>query len=328
MHILPINMPDAPDLDLLKIEPQRELQAANHLLDDHAALMEFHDTQGYLLLRQVIDPGSIAKARKAMFLVMERHGLIAPSAVEPIWAGGRFDRGMEESGEFAGIARSLIEHPDNLALMEKLLGEPACMVPIVQYRAYQPGGPITGAHQDGFFSPGILNYKPVWVPLCACEREVGGLMLAVGQNHRGYFHNLAKPPLSPIPEGVIPRDSWATTDYYPGDVLILHPATPHASRPNTSTRCRVTLDTRVQSAVAPRILLGTVTAVTPDTITVCTDHLGEKTFRVDEKTFIRVLHPGQRIGLQDYPKVTQPGMRLVVVFDGDHAKTLRKTSDG
>src|SRR3546814_15809194 len=72
-----------------------------------------------------------------------------------------------------------------------------------------PGGSITGVHQDGFFSPGIRNYKPVWTPLTDCEREVGGLMLAVRQCNRGFFHNLAKTPSS-IPEGVIPDDSWAT----------------------------------------------------------------------------------------------------------------------
>jgi hypothetical protein len=131
-----------------------------------------------------------------------------------------------------------------------------------------------------------------------------------------------------VPEGVIPADSWATTDYYPGDVLIIHPATPHGSTPNRSKRCRVTMDTRVQSANDPRILLGTVKAVAPDSITVDTEHLGERTFRVDTDTFIRVLNPGQRIPLSDFTLSTQPGMRLVVVFEGDHATTLRKAAEG
>src|SRR3546814_13631712 len=84
-------------------------------------------------------------------------------------------------------------------------------------------------------------------------------MLAVRQCNRGFFHNLAKTPSS-IPEGVIPDDSWATTDYHPGDVLILNPCTPHASMPNTSNRCRVTIATRVQSASDPHVLLAHIVA--------------------------------------------------------------------
>src|SRR3546814_8888992 len=95
-----------------------------------------------------------------MFAVMERHGLIEPGATEPVWTGTPSPGGMEESPEFSGIARRLIENPANMKLMEKILGEPACIIPIVQYRAYPPGGSITGVHQDGFFSPGIRNYKP------------------------------------------------------------------------------------------------------------------------------------------------------------------------
>ena len=328
MNATAIKLPDAKDLNVLDVDPKGELVSANHLLDDHDALMRFHDEHGYLLLRKVLNPESVERARKEMFAVMVRHGLIAPDATEPVWTGKPFAGGMEESAEFSGISRRLIEHPDNLAMMAKILGCPVSMVPIVQYRTYPPGGTVTGVHQDGFFSPGIQNYKPVWMPMANCEREVGGVMLAVGQNKNGYLHNVAKPPYCPVPEGLIPDDSWATTDYFPGDVLIIHPATPHGSTPNRSKNCRVTMDTRVQSANDARIVLGLVKSVTPNSITVDAENLGERTFRVDEQTFIRVLHPGQRIPLGEFTQATKPGMRLVVVFDGDHATTLRKSAEG
>lgn len=326
MATQPLYMPDAKDLDVLSVKPVRELESCNHLLDDHAALIRFHDEEGYILLRSVLDPGSVETARGAMFAVMERHGLIAPGATEPVWTGTPSPGGMEESPEFSGIARRLIEHPANMLLMEKILGEPAAIIPIVQYRAYPPGGSITGVHQDGFFSPGIRNYKPVWTPLTNCERAVGGLMLAVRQCNRGFFHNLAKTPSS-IPEGVIPDDSWATTDYFPGDVLILNPNTPHASMPNTSNRCRVTIDTRVQSAADPRVLLADVIAADADSIAVRTLDGAERRFRVDDDTFIRIEHPGVRQPRADYAPSAAPGKRIVVVFDGDHAETLRRASE-
>src|SRR3546814_3272214 len=83
-----------------------------------------------------------------MFAVMERHGLIEPGATEPVWTGTPSPGGMEESPEFSGIARRLIENPANMKLMEKILGEPACIIPNVQYRAYPPGGSITGRSEE------------------------------------------------------------------------------------------------------------------------------------------------------------------------------------
>ena len=326
MAVISLNQPDADDLDFDAIEVTGELESANHLLGDHAALMRFHDEKGYVFLRDVLDSDSVAEARDAMFAIMERHGVVAPGATEPVWTGTPFPPGMEESEEFSGISRRIIEHPGNFDLMARILGEPAAMVPIVQYRIYPPGGPVTGVHQDGFFSPGIVNFKPVWMPLVDIDRSMGGLMVAVGQNKRGYFHNLAKAPRCPIPEGVIDPGSWATTDYHPGDVLVIHGATPHASRPNLSDRVRVSIDTRIQSARDPRVLLGTVTGFAVDRVDLETAD-GPRSFRVDDHSFIRLLHPGPRIPIDEFVDTIREGMKLTVVFDGDHAVTLRKASE-
>jgi hypothetical protein len=319
-------LPDAEDSDVLAVNPQRELESCNHLLDDHEALMRFHDEEGYILLRNVLDPASVEEARKAMFAVMERHGLIEPGATVPVWTGRPFPGGMEESAEFAGIARKLIENPANARVMEKILGEPACIIPIVQYRTYPPGGSITGIHQDGFYSPGIKNYKPVWTPLANCEREVGGLMIAVRQCNRGYLHNMAKSPPH-IPAGVIPDDSWATTDYFPGDVLIINPYAPHASRPNTSNRCRVTIDTRVQSAAEPRVLSAEILAADENSIRVRASTGEERSFIVDDDSFIRIQNPGIREDRRDYASQPIVGRRIALIFEGDHAETLRRASE-
>jgi ectoine hydroxylase-related dioxygenase (phytanoyl-CoA dioxygenase family) len=322
-----LRLPEARDLHVRDIVPRGELQSCNHLLDDHAALTRFYEDNGYILLRQVLDPGSVARARDEMLAVAARHGLLAPGDETGTWTGATATI-PEESPEFSGVSRRLIEHPANLQVMEMVLGEPACAVPIVQYRLYPPNGPITRIHQDGFYSPGIQDYRPVWVALTPCPREMGGLMLAVGQNRRGYFHNLAKPSPFPVPEGVIPDESWSTTDYAPGDVLIVHPYTPHASRPNTSDRLRVTFDTRVQSAQHPSAVAVTVKSATPDSVTVDADAFGERTYGVDADTFIRILDPGVREPFARFAEVTRPGMRLVLVADGDRAVMLRKAAEG
>jgi ectoine hydroxylase-related dioxygenase (phytanoyl-CoA dioxygenase family) len=321
-------MPEAQDLDVLDVHPKQELQDCNDLLGDFESLQRFYDDNGYLLLRAVLDPESVARARDTMLAVAVRHGLVEPGDKQGIWTGKPFAGGMEESAEFSGISQRMFEDPRNQQLMAKVLGEKACMVPIVQYRLYQPGGPVTVVHQDGFYSPGIQDYKPVWVPLTPCPREVGGLMVAVGQNKKGYFHNLAKPSPFPVPKGVIDEDSWATTDYMPGDVLLVHPYSPHASMPNTSNRLRITFDTRVQSAARPSAVAATVLSVTPTSITVDAQAYGQRTYRVDEETFVRVLHPGVREPFARFAEVTTPGMRLVVVSEGDRAVMLRKAAEG
>lgn len=321
-------LPEAEDLDVRDVYPSRDLEQSNHLLGDHAALTKSYEDNGYLLLRKILNPRSVEIARDAMLAVAARLGLIDPGDELGIWTGKPLPKGTEDSPEFRGIARSLIEHPENRTTMEKMLGEPACPVPIVQYRIYPPNGPATAVHQDGFASPGIQDYKPIWIPLTPCTREMGGLMVAIGQNHRGYFNNLAKPSPYPLPVGVIPEDSWGTTDYEPGDMLIVHPYTPHGSRPNISNRLRVSFDTRVQSARHPAALAVTVKLVTPKSLTVDADGLGEQTYAVDEDTYIRVVHPGIREPFDRFAEVTKPGMRLVLVREGDRAVMLRKASEG
>lgn len=327
-----LHQPDAQDSDAQRIVPRREMVASNHLLDDHAALTRQYEQDGYLLLRGVLDLDAVAEARRAMLAIGKDMGLIAPDAGDgpgdALWSGKPTPAGPEENPAFSGIANRLARHPAVAAVMAKILGEPACPVPIVQYRVYPPNGPVTMIHQDGFYSPGIQNYRPVWIPLADCEREVGGLMVAVGQNHRGYLHNLAKPSPHPVPEGAIPDDSWATTDYKAGDVLIVHPCTPHAGTPNRSNRCRITLDTRVQSARDPRVLLGNVTAVTPDSVTLREDDGRERTFRVDDDSFVRYPHPGIRRPLAELTEAVPPGARVVLVFEGDHTEMLRKAAEG
>jgi len=324
MSVVALNMPEARDSNSLEVNPVRELASCTELLDDFAALNRFYEENGYILLRKVLDPKSVEEARDAMLAVAARQGLIRAGDKDALWTGKPFKGGMEESPEFAGVSKRLVDYPANQALLTKVLGEKACMVPNVQYRTYPPGGSITPIHQDGFYSPGIQDYRPVWVPLTPCQREVGGLMIAVGQNRRGYLHNLAKPTPFPIPSGVIPDDTWATTDYFPGDVLIVHPFAPHASMPNRSNRLRVTFDTRVQSAKNPRAFAATVKSVTPTSITADLDGFGERTYRVDESSFIRPIDPGVREPFDKFVEVTKPGMRLQIVTEGDLAVMLRR----
>ena len=43
-----VYLPDAQDLDVLDVHPARDLEDANHLLGDHAALIQSYEDNGYL----------------------------------------------------------------------------------------------------------------------------------------------------------------------------------------------------------------------------------------------------------------------------------------
>ena len=328
MSVDVINRPDAEDLDTREVVAKGELQSCNHLLDDPEALNRFYEDNGYILLRGVFDPASVARARDEMLAVAAQMGLVEPGDPTGRWTGKPLPGSMEESPLYAGIAKRLIEDPANLEVMEKILGEPACSVPIVQYRTYPPHSKLGTVHQDGFYSPGIQDYRPVWITLTPCTRDMGGLAIAVGQNKRGYFHNVGKPNPFPIPRDAIPGDSWATTDYMPGDVLVVHPSTPHCGLANTSDRLRISFDSRVQSAANPSAIAATVTGFTADSVTVNAERIGEITLKVDEDSYLRPVNPGVREKLADFTGYMKRGMRLTVVRDGDRAVMLRKAAEG
>lgn len=325
-----VYLPDATDLDVLSITPSMMFEDCNAMLGDAGAINRFYADNGYLFFRNVLDIGSVERARDEMLEIAARkYGLVHPGDSLARWTGKPLgDDWFEEDPAFAGISRRLVEHPRNLEIMGQCLGEPACMVPNVNYRLYPPGGPVTGVHQDGFYSPGIDAFRPLWIPLVPLPREVGGLLVAVGQHKRGYFHNMAPGRRFRVPEGLIDAASWATIDYEPGDLLVVHPFSPHAGAPNRSDRLRVSLDVRVQSAAKPTAFAGTVVSVSPDSITLDADDapLGRIRLEVGRETFIRVLHPGTREPFETFVEYTQPGMHLVAVRDDTRAVMLRSGS--
>lgn len=324
-----VDRPKAPDLDISRVKPDREFEICNELLDDYTTLDRFYQDNGYLFFRDVLDPSSVEEARDAMLAVAaDTFGLVEKGDVSARWTGRQSVFRCEEAPEFAGISQRLVDYPTNQSLFTRILGERASMVPIVQYRLYPPGGHVSAVHQDGFYSPGVQDLRPLWIPLVPCPRALGGLMLAIGQHKGGYLHNIGKPSPFPIPDGVIDPASWATIDYAPGDLLVVHPASPHGSMPNRTDRLRVTLDTRVQSASNPRTFAATIIAVTANSITVKADaaNVGTCTLVVDENTFIRVRNPGIREALSDLVEVAPAGKKIVVVRDEDRALMLRAGS--
>jgi len=318
-------LPDAEPMDFRSIKLGGRLRESNDLLEHLDALNERYEADGYLFFRSILPIEAVDQAREAMMAPLLEQGVIDR---EGRWIGGEAPSPAEESPLFQGVWKSLFEYPGVKAALDRLLGEETEAVPIVQYRAYAPHDARGGVHQDGFHTPGVANYRPVWIPLIDMEEEVGGLALAVGQNKNGFYHNLAQQPRCPVPEGVIDPTSWATIDYRRGDVLVVHPHTPHTGMPNRSDRVRFSIDSRVQSAANPATVMGAVTAFDLDSVTL---RVGSDltTLQLSDDTFIRIGEDrGRRMSRTEFVEEAREGVVLMASRDGDRALMLRRAAAG
>ena len=319
-----IRLPDAPDLDPRDITPTKTLVDSTAHLDDFDELNRRYENEGYLYFSKLIDIEVVREARSSMLAVLEREGIAEADGEQFVWTGGDRPNLSETSEQFSGIADRLVTDPRVNHLLEKILGEPASTVPMVQYRAYKPNGKLGNVHQDGFYSPGVRGYRPLWIALVDMEPAMGGLVLAPNHTDEGYFHNVARPPRCPIPEGVIPVEDWASIEYAAGDVVVLNPNTPHVGLPNRSGHMRVSIDTRVQSAANPSTLVGEISDVELDRVTL-TDTAGHRTLSLDDDSFIRTSEIASiRMTPQELVDSSPRGLRVIAAVDDDRVLMLRR----
>jgi hypothetical protein len=324
-----VHLPEAANLSPEAIRPAHSLVDSTGLLGDLAALDRRYEEDGYLYFRGVLDQASIATARRRMAAPLIERGLAAEEGEALRWTGGDQPSLPEDAPEFSGVVQTLVEDPANQATFEQILGEPACTVPMIQYRAYKPNGPLGGVHQDGFYSPGILGYRPLWIPLVAIDADMGGLVLAPRHHKAGFFHNTAKPPRCSIPEGVIGSDVWARADYRPGDLAVIHPYTPHVGLPNRSDFVRLSIDTRIQSAANPATISGTLAKVEPDAVTVKCGDGKLRRVKYDADTFLRIgANLAERMTPEAFRDAARPGMPLIASLENERALMIRRAHAG
>jgi hypothetical protein len=324
-----LHMPEAPELSPAAIRPTRDLLDSTDLLGDSEALKQRYEADGYMFFRGLLDFEAVAEARRRMTAPLVAQGLVADEGDRVRWIGGDRPSLAEDDPAFSGVAHALVGHPANQAAFEKILGEKARTVPMVQYRAYKPNNKLGGVHQDGFYSPGILGYRPLWLPLVAIDAEMGGLVLAPRHHQRGFFHDTSRPPRAPIREGVIADDAWAWTSYQAGDVVVIHPYTPHVGLPNHSEFVRLSIDTRIQSAANPTTLSCVLEAVEPETITLKCDDGRRRQVRYDGGSFLRIgAYLAARMTPEEFRQEARLGMALVVSVEDDRALMVRRAQAG
>ncbi len=271
----------------------KALKAADPFLDDPTILRAMWDEDGYLYFRGVLERDAVAALRRDYLDGLIARGVIDPDATAPVWNGAGLDgfHPRFDHIEKSGALQRFVATPPVHAFFARILGDEPWWVPMPVCRVVPPmpardGDPLLMPHQDGFHNRG-LSFRVAWIPLMEIDEACGGLALAEGWHRRGFIHDTGDAPQYRVTNSPVPDADWRRADYAPGDLILFNIMTPHSGLANRSDRFRLSVDLRVLPASAPRPVIGSVTAIGPDSVTVRADSGGDVTLNIDDESFLR-----------------------------------------
>tara|TARA_R110002072_G_scaffold145460_1_gene291906 strand:+ start:39866 stop:40837 length:972 start_codon:yes stop_codon:yes gene_type:complete len=243
------------------------------VMADSAALQARMCDDGYVFLRGVVGPSSIAMARHEVFGRLADVGEIAEPPVEGIFTGQSqrpakpSERGAFWQSVSEGPALRRVTHgPEMHYVLDTLFGEPSRGYNFIFLRPGVPGR-FTFLHYDlPFFSRGTKNVVTAWTAIGDIPTTEGPLFV-LENSHR--FDDLIKPiqtidynskdspqvqMMDDAVEFARSRGSrLLTANFEPGDVILFGMTTMHGSFDNCSpiNRTRLSVDVRWQPASEP-----------------------------------------------------------------------------
>ena len=243
------------------------LRDANDLIDDMDAIHRRMDEDGYLLIRGLQKTEKIKAARQVVLDNLKTNDqldLDQPADIGVAAPGkkGRFLGGAKQvthTPEFL----SVVESPEIMKFFEGFLDGPVLTYDYKWLRAVGPGD-NTGAHYDVvYMGRGTKSLYTVWTPLGEVSYDMGPLVILVGSHQfdavketygkmdvdrdhvTGHFTN------EPIDMVNQYGGQWQTSEFHPGDVIIMGMYTMHGSLNNLTNRYRISTDTRYQLETEP-----------------------------------------------------------------------------
>ncbi|MDP7239072.1 MAG: phytanoyl-CoA dioxygenase family protein, partial [Candidatus Latescibacteria bacterium] len=243
------------------------LRDANDLIDDMNAIHRRMDEDGYLLIRGLQKTEKIKAARQVVLDNLKTNDqldLDQPADIGVAAPGkkGRFLGGAKQvthTPEFL----SVVESPEIMKFFEGFLDGPVLTYDYKWLRAVGPGD-NTGAHYDVvYMGRGTKSLYTVWTPLGEVSYDMGPLVILVGSHQfdavketygkmdvdrdhvTGHFTN---EPIAMVNQY---GGQWQTSEFHPGDVIIMGMYTMHGALNNLTNRYRISTDTRYQLETEP-----------------------------------------------------------------------------
>lgn len=228
------------------------------LLNQPESLRRRIEEEGYLFLASLVPKADADEVYRAIMRICREEGWADAQNLalgEPRLEGREgwwevYDR-VQCLEEFHALAH----HSNILRVIEAIVQEPALVHPRNIARITFPATAhyTTPPHQDYPLIQGTPDTYTVWIPLCDCPIELGGLAVLPGSHKAGLLpvHRASGPGGLSVDTSRW-GDSWLAQDMRAGDALIFHSYTVHRALVNVSQRrLRVSADYRYQAASQP-----------------------------------------------------------------------------
>lgn len=236
---------------------------SNDFQHDTEAIRQRADRDGYVFLKQVINPAAILDARRDISALLQREGWI-DAGTDPDEAITSFTpqhSGMPEFSRVYDLVQrlesfhTLAHDPAIWDLTERLLGSDVLLQPSNIARFIFPTELeyTTPAHQDFVHIQGTPDVWTAWLPLGDCPHTLGGLSVLTGSHKFGVLPvSRAKGAGGLLTHFGEIDGEWVSSPFELGDILFFHSHTVHKGLPNRSgDRMRLSVDYRYQRASDP-----------------------------------------------------------------------------
>ena len=243
------------------LQPFKE---ANGLLGDEEALRASFEKDGYIFVKQLIDPEKLIAIRQQFTAILAQEGWIKGGAEQdkafaigmPYREGEpEFLRAYEKIQKVEDF-HALAHDPALNSVISSLLGMGAFPPPLSIARLIFTNNEEipTPPHQDFPNNQGSANLTASWMPLIDCPISHGSLAVLEGSHKFGLL-----PLTGSLGAGnrqaVLPPEfedlNWVGADFELGDVLFFSALTVHTALPNRhAEKMRLSVDFRFQPAGA------------------------------------------------------------------------------
>ncbi|MCU4185455.1 phytanoyl-CoA dioxygenase family protein [Acidiferrimicrobium sp. IK] len=251
------------------------LRDSTALIADPAALRDRYETDGYVLVRNLLDPQRLRDLRAAYFEQFDPCYLKPGTRAADGIFSGRRPPGLNPHGTAGHPAHDFVRSqpfldfcakPELAALATTILGAPVEQLPRRILRHFDNSSPrASRAHVDyAYLDAGSDRLLTAWVPIGDCPLTTGALVYLEGSHllapadmdrvrsrtdraddRRPLSHDLAW-----VAEQLGRR--WLYADFAAGDVIVHSPHTVHASLDTTTESMRLSADLRYIAAGEPQ----------------------------------------------------------------------------